>query len=182
MNPVRNMNDYIRLGTPRDLSYIRPPLTGYLTWLSYLQPLIESGVVVLLEDQDTRVDNVVHPISVILARSFPLPDDLPTSVRAPEPVVHRVAEILRHQADVSVHYGCATDFYLPQKRWVAILDAMLRTAALFEGVYPRDVPGGEMYEHLRLCHLLQMELPDFELSPQDIVAVREDDCFSSWCN
>lgn len=118
----------------------------------------------------------------MLGRSFPLPHDLPDDVGLPGHGVHRVAQVLRHQADVSVHYGHATDFYLPQERWVAILDAMVRTESLFEGVYLPNIPGGEMYHHLRLCRLLQTQLPELELSSRDVIAVREDDCFSIWRN
>ncbi|MEX5718462.1 hypothetical protein [Geodermatophilus maliterrae] len=197
LNPLVYITDQIRLAEDalEEDHPLRLQVANYLSWISFIRPLLNSGAVVLLENRSAsfsgygRLDDVRLKEAIIedtlAAGDFTDIEDHrdPAHVdeftrRAP---IDAAVDILSHEQAVNESYGFATDYFFPRRYFARALQALLATSG------PKNDPRAEspslfsgLLDSVRILTLSSLPLPDFEISVKDILAVRSGDEFTDW--
>jgi len=164
-----------------------PLFRRYLILLSYLRPLIESGVVILVEDHwgvirrpvqlpPEELQSLIQGLDVDTAGYFPgRPDDEETQRDAKASMIGSCLEYLNFVSRVRQRSDHGVDLFLEEPTYRSVFrHIQLRCAELAP---PQD----REYDMILLDYLLQLRLPRLEeLSETDIKTIREEGSFAEW--
>jgi hypothetical protein len=165
----------------------RPQLITYLEFIHMIKPLIESGVVVLIERPVESGWNISLTPTLSGAEEEALarrPDYIsllqegessPVDEAFCQAHVHVASGVIGHELVASHHHGGNLDLYLPFKHYVPVLNTFAERAN-------RELRRGSRTQELRLLgDLLSLDLPRVgTLSADDVVRIRSDDTFESF--
>lgn len=164
-----------------------PLFRRYLTLLSYLRPLIESGALILVEAHwgvvrrpielpRDEMQSLIEGLNIDTAGYFPgEPDDDETQRRAKASMVGVCLEYLRFVSRVREKTGDAVDLAIGEPAQRLVFRHIQRCSAALAPPEIRE------YEMRLLHHLLRLRLPRLEeLSEADIRAIRDQGEFAEW--